>query len=427
MTVTADAPPPQSFLHRYWFGVTLWKRILLALVLGVIVGMIWGEGAESIRWMGEVFLRAIRMLVVPLIFTTLVAGVIAMGDPSRLGSIGVKAFALYLGTTALAITIGLVVAVVFQPGVGVDLGGADARTLGEPVSLLERLYGLIPTNPFMALAEGNVLAVIVFSILVGVGILLVGEQAQVLKDTFNAGAEVMLKLTLLVMELAPFGVFALIAFVAGSEGVGMLLQVLKLAGAVYLACFLHILLVQFGMVRFVARLPVAPFARGVVDPQLLAFSTSSSAATLPATMAAADENLGIGTPVRSSVLPLGATVNMDGTALYVGIVSVFAAQAFGVDLSLADYLVIGLTTTLVSIGTASVPSASLFLLAAVLSSIGLTEAQTAIIVGFILPFDRVLDMMRTMVNVTGDLAVATTVARSEGDIDVDEYKAKPDL
>ncbi|MEM9234042.1 MAG: dicarboxylate/amino acid:cation symporter [Pseudomonadota bacterium] len=412
---------------KAWFETPLWMRILAALVLGLVVGLIWGEGAASIKWMGDLFVRAIRMLVVPLIFTTLVAGVVAMGDARKLGSIGLKAFTLYLLTTALAITIGLFFGTIMQPGVGVDLSGAVSQTLSANISLSDRLMSMIPINPIQALAEGNILAVIVFAILVGVGIIMVGDEAKVLKDAFTAGAEVMLKLTFVVMELAPFGVFALIAWVAGTQGPETLVKVVTLAVSVYLACFAHILIVQFGMVKLLARLPVLPFARGAVDPQLLAYSTSSSAATLPATMAAAEENLGINVPVRSSVLPLGATVNMDGTALYVGIVALFSAQAFGVELAFSDYLIIGLTTTLVSIGTASVPSASLFLLAAVLTSIGVSAEQTAIIVGFILPFDRVLDMMRTVVNVTGDLAVATTVAKWEHEIDEEQYRRKPEL
>ena len=413
--------------RRYWFDIALWKRIMLALVLGIVVGLWWGEGATTIQWVGDLILRSIRMLVVPLILPTLVSGVVSMGTPSKLGSIGTKALGLYLLTTALAIIIGMTFAVLLEPGNGVTLSQAAPRVLGESIPLAERLMGMIPTNPFAALTDGNVLAIIVFAVLLGIGILLAGEQAKVLRDVFDAAAEVMLKLTFIVMELAPFGVFALIAVVAGSQGAAALLQVVTLVIAVYGACIVHIVVVQYGMVTLLARVSPLPFIRGVVDPQLLGYSTSSSAATLPATMAAAEENLGIGKSVKSSVLPLGATVNMDGTALYVGIVSIFSAQAFGVPLSAADYVTIGLTTTLVSIGSASVPSASLFLLAAVLTSIGLTEAQTAIVVGFILPFDRVLDMMRTVVNVTGDLAVATTVARYEDDIDLDVYRAEPDL
>lgn len=412
---------------KTWFEIKLWKRIFAALVAGIIVGLIWGDGAESIRWIGDVFVRLIRMLVVPLIFTTLVAGVVAMGDPKRLGSIGARAFVLYLLTTSAAIVVGLVMGSILQPGVGVDLSGAEARTLGPAMTVAERLYAVIPTNPIAALAEGNILAIIIFSILIGTGIVLCGDKAKILGDAFNAAAEVMLKITFLIMELAPFGVFALIAWVAGTQGVATLANILVLAVAVYVGCFTHMILVHGGIIRFIVRLPLMPFIRGAVDPQLVAYSTSSSAATLPVTMAASEENHGVGVPVSSSVIPLGATVNMDGTALYVGIVALFAAQAFGIPLTMSDYLIIGLTTTLVSIGTASVPSASLFLLAAVLESIGLTGAQTAIIVGFILPFDRILDMMRTVVNVTGDLTVAAAVAKFEGELDEEVYRARPEI
>jgi Na+/H+-dicarboxylate symporter len=412
---------------KTWFEIKLWKRIFAALVAGIIVGLIWGDGAESIRWIGDVFVRLIRMLVVPLIFTTLVAGVVSMGDPKRLGSIGARAFVLYLLTTAAAIVVGLVMGSILQPGVGVDLSGAEARTLGPAMTVVERLYAVIPTNPIAALAEGNILAIIIFSILIGTGIVLCGDKTKILGDAFNAAAEVMLKITFLIMELAPFGVFALIAWVAGTQGVATLANILVLAVAVYVGCFTHMILVYGGIIRFIVRLPLMPFIRGAVDPQLVAYSTSSSAATLPVTMAASEENHGVGVPVSSSVIPLGATVNMDGTALYVGIVALFAAQAFGIPLTMSDYLIIGLTTTLVSIGTASVPSASLFLLAAVLESIGLTGAQTAIIVGFILPFDRILDMMRTVVNVTGDLTVAAAVAKFEGELDEEVYRARPEI
>ncbi len=412
---------------KKWFAIKLWKRIFAALVAGIIVGLIWGDGAESIRWIGDVFVRLIRMLVVPLIFTTLVAGVVSMGDPKRLGSIGARAFVLYLLTTAAAIAIGLTIGTVLQPGAGVDLSGAEARDLGPAMSLAERLYQVIPTNPVAALAEGNILAIIVFSIMIGTGIVLSGDKAKVLGDAFNAAAEVMLKITFLIMELAPFGVFALIAWVAGTQGVATLANILILAIAVYIGCFTHMILVHGSIVRFLLNLPLMPFIRGAIDPQLVAYSTSSSAATLPVTMAASEENHGVGVAVSSSVIPLGATVNMDGTALYVGIVALFAAQVFGIELSMADYLIIGLTTTLVSIGTASVPSASLFLLAAVLESIGVSGAQTAIVVGFILPFDRILDMMRTTVNVTGDLTVALAVAKYEGELDETVYRARPEI
>ena len=410
---------------KTWFGIKLWKRILFALVLGIIVGLVWGEGAANIKWIGDVFIRLIRMLVVPLIFTTLVAGVVAMGDPKKLGSIGIKAVALYLATTALAISIGLFLGAVLRPGDGVDLSTATSQKLAPTQSLADRLFDIIPDNPVAALARGDVLAIILFAILFGIGILLAKEKAQALGVIIDGAAETMLKITHIVMEVAPFGVFALIAAVTGTKGLAALASVVTLALAVYLGCILHMLIVHGGLIRFVLRLPAGMFFRGVLDAQLVAYSTSSSSATLPVTMSVAEENLGIKTPVASSVLPLGATINMDGTALYVGIVSVFAAQAFGIDLSLVDYGLIAVSTTLVSIGTASVPSASLFLLTAVLGVIGIGEAQTALVVGFLLPFDRPLDMMRTVANVTGDLAVATSVAKWEGELDEAAFRTKP--
>lgn len=395
------------------------------MVLGAIVGMFWGEGAANIKWMGDAFIRLIRMIVAPLIFTTLVSGIIAMGDPRRLGSIGLRTFALYLGTTAVAISIGLGLAVLFQPGAGVDLTGAAPQVLAEGKPLGQRLMEIIPQNPVAALAEGDVLAIILFSIFFGTGILLSGDKGKPVASVMESAAEAILKVTQLIMELAPFGVFALIAWVTGARGISALLDVSTLAITFVIGCGLHIFLTQGSLIRLIVKRSVITFLRGSADAQLVAFSTSSSAATLPVTMKVAEDNLGIGSPIASSVLPLGATINMDGTALYVGIVAIFAAQAFGIELSFADYLLVAATTTLVSIGTAAVPSASLFLLAAVLDVLGIGVEQTAIVVGFLLPFDRPLDMLRTVVNVTGDLAVSATVAKWEGEFDGDVFEARP--
>ncbi len=411
-------------LHK-WFAIELWKRIMVALVLGVIVGQIWGEGAVAIKPIGDIFIRLIRMLIIPLIFTTLVSGVVAMGDPKKLGSIGLKTIALYLATTAVAIVVGLTLAAILQPGAGVDLAGAAPQTLEATKTVAERMYGIIPTNPIEALASGNVLAVIFFSILLGIGILLAGEKAEPVAKLFEAGAAVMLKITHMVMEVAPFGVFALIAWIIGIGGIKTLFAVAALGLAVYGGCLFQIFVVYGSIIRFFLRLPAVRFFQGILDAQMVAYSTDSSAATLPVTMSVAEQNLGIKKTISSSVLPLGATINMDGTALYVGIVALFAAQAFGIPLDFADYLLIGLTTTLVSIGAAGVPSASLFLLAAFLESIGMTAGQTAIIVGFLLPFDRILDMMRTATNVSGDLCVATVVAKTEGEFDEASFRAAP--
>ncbi|MDA9568603.1 dicarboxylate/amino acid:cation symporter [Gammaproteobacteria bacterium] len=403
---------------KTWFAIALWKRILLALVLGVIAGMIWGPGAASISWLGDLFVRLIRMVVVPLVFVTLVSGVVAMGDPAKLGSLGAKTLAIYMVTTLAAIVIGLMLAAALQPGVGVDLSAAAPTAVQEAIPLSERLLSIVPSNPIAALAEGNILAIIFFALLVGVSLLTIGEKGKPVSELMDSSSEMMLRITHWVMEVAPFGVFALIAAVAGTQGVAALLDVLTLALAVVLACVIHVVVVHgVGIIKLSLGLSPLNFFKGARDAMLVAFSTSSSSATLPVSMSVAEDNLGIKPVVASTVLPLGATINMDGTALYVGIVSVFAAQAFGIDLSLTDYAIIAGSTTLVSIGTAAVPGASLFLMAAVMGAIGISPEQIAIVIGFILPFDRPLDMLRTVVNICGDLSVATAVANWEGEFD----------
>ena len=403
---------------KTWFAIALWKRILLALVLGVIAGMIWGPGAASISWLGDLFVRLIRMVVVPLVFVTLVSGVVAMGDPAKLGSLGAKTLAIYMVTTLAAIVIGLMLAAALQPGVGVDLSAAAPTAVQEAIPLSERLLSIVPSNPIAALAEGNILAIIFFALLVGISLLTIGEKGKPVAELMDSSSEMMLRITHWVMEVAPFGVFALIAAVAGTQGVAALLDVLTLALAVVLACVIHVVVVHgVGIIKLSLGLSPLNFFKGARDAMLVAFSTSSSSATLPVSMSVAEDNLGIKPVVASTVLPLGATINMDGTALYVGIVSVFAAQAFGIDLSLTDYAIIAGSTTLVSIGTAAVPGASLFLMAAVMGAIGISPEQIAIVIGFILPFDRPLDMLRTVVNICGDLSVATAVANWEGEFD----------
>ena len=395
----------------FWFETVLWKRILIALVFGGIVGALVGDSIVSISWVGALFVRLIKMLIVPLVFVTLVSGVVSMHDPKRLGSIGGRAIILYLGTTLAAIAVGLVLAVIVRPGVGIDLSSASPAEFQASIDLKERLLSIVPVNPFAAFAQADLLAIIFFALLTGAGLLLIGEKGRPLADNFDSATELMLKITGLVMEVAPFGVFALVAVVMGTTGPQTFVYLFLLSIVVLVGCALQIFVTQVLLLKLLARLPILPFLRGVREAQLVAFSTSSSSATLPASLSAAEHNLGIKPAVASSVLPLGATINMDGTALYVGVVTVFSAQAFGIPLDLSDYVLIGLTTTLVSVGTASVPSASLFLLAVVLESVGMSPAQTALVVGFILPFDRLLDMTRTVVNVTGDLCVATIVAR----------------
>lgn len=432
---------------KSWRAMTLWKRVFIGLALGVLVGLglHYGLGAEQggkiadtwFKPFGDAFVNLIKMLVVPLIATTLVSGVIAMGDPKRLGSLGARTIGLYMFTTFFAVWLGLAVGTIFQPGVGMGDAALGAQASVDTVTdklnkagsaqkgLASYLIGIIPTNPIKALADGNVLQIIVFSILTGVGILLVGKKAKPVADFFDAASEVVMKITMLVMNLAPYGVLALMAWVMGKNGLGILASMGKLAIALYLACILQIIFVYGGIiVKTILRLPLARFFYGIADALGVAYSTASSNATLPVTISCAEHNLGVDKSVAGSVLPMGATINMDGTAIYLGIVALFAAQALGIEMTFGQYVMVALTATLTSIGAAGIPSAGLLLAAGVLSVIGVTDVQSTLIIAFIYPFDRLLDMMRTATNVTGDVAVACTVAKWEGQLDEEVFKTK---
>ncbi|MEM9740340.1 MAG: dicarboxylate/amino acid:cation symporter [Pseudomonadota bacterium] len=428
-----------------WFAIDLWKRVIAFLILGLALGLglRYGMGAEAggafattwFGWIGDLFLRLIRMLIVPLIFFTLVSGMIAMGDPKRLGSLGLRTLALYFGTTAIAVTLGLAMATVFQPGASLSpetFTGADASALDSAREraeaaggIVDRLLQIVPTNPVEALATGNILQIIFFAIMFGVGILAAGETARPVANFMDGASEAMMKVTMIVMESAPFGVFGLMVTVMATQGLGVLQSLGTLAFALYLACALHIAITYGGVIMTgLLKLNMFKFLRGVTDAQAVAYSTASSSATLPVTITCAEENLGVDKAVAGSVLPLGATINMDGTAIYIGMVALFGAQALGLEVTLTQYFVVALMATLVSIGAAGIPSAGLLLSGAALTQVGISEAQAALIIGFILPFDRLLDMMRTMTNVTGDAAVATAVAKWEGEFDQAVFDAE---
>jgi Na+/H+-dicarboxylate symporter len=431
---------------KSWRAMTLWKRVFVGLLLGIVIGLIlhsMGEVGQGIAetWFkpfGDAFVSLIRMLIVPLIVTTLVSGMVAMGDAKRLGSLGIRTVGLYLLTTFFAVWLGLAVATVFQPGAGlgelISAGNSSVDTVAGKLakagsaqrSMSQYLLDIIPKNPIKAMAEGDMLAIIFFSIIIGVGILLAGEKGKMVGDFFDSASEVVMKVTLMIMELAPYGVMALLAWVMGVNGLGILVNMSKLAIALYLACILQIVFVYGGLIiRTILRLPFIRFVYGIADAVGVAYSTSSSSATLPITISCAEKNLGVEKSVAGSVLPMGATVNMDGTAIYLGIVALFAAQAFNLDLNVGVYLMVALTATLASIGTAGIPSASLFLAVGMLQSIfGIEESQAILIVAFIFPFDRLLDMMRTVTNVAGDVAVACTVAKWEGQLDEEVFKTK---
>jgi Na+/H+-dicarboxylate symporter len=406
-------------LKRYWTGIRLWKRIFAALLLGVAAGLLFGEAMTAFGWMGELFIRLIRMLVVPLVLVVIVSGLAGLGDPRKLGSIGLRTLALYLLTTAIAVAIGIGVASLVQPGVGVVLGGQAALPPpGAGSGFGRQLLDIVPLNPVDALAKGAMLSVIFLAILVGVGCILVGEEAQPLVRLFDAAAAVALRLVGLVMELAPFAVFALIAIAVGTDGFGAFLSILKIALCVVIGVALQLGVTHAGLVRIGAGVSPWRFFRNASEAMLMGFSTASSSATLPVVMQVAGTRMGIGKPVVSTVLPLGSTMSMDGTAMYMAILCLFGLQAFGVSLGPVQLLLMALVTVTVALGTAPIPGSSLFLIAGILASVGIPPEQAALIVAFVLPFDRPLDMIRTVPNVTSDLAVAMVVARHEGELDV---------
>jgi len=395
----------------------LWTKILIGLIAGVIAGLILGPKAEYIKPIGSLFINAIKMLIVPLIFSSLIVGVTGMKDTKKMGRIGLKTVLFYLGSTAVAISIGLAIGHIFEPGAGVQLVATEAMSAKTPPAFIDTLIGMVPRNPVAALASGNILQIIVFAVLMGISINLIGEKGKPVADFFESMAEVMYKLTALVMELAPFGVFALIAWVTGKFGMSLLLPLIKVILAVYLGCIVHALFTIGGAITFLGKLKPARFFKGIIDAQMVAFTTTSSSGTLPVTIDCARKKLGVSKSISSFVLPLGATINMDGTALYQGVCALFVAQAYGIDLTMGHYITIVLTATLASIGTAGVPGAGLIMLSLVLSSVGLPLEGIAIIAGI----DRILDMARTSVNVTGDAMVAVLIAKGEGELDEDIY------
>lgn len=425
MTTTTDSTGTRTTIQRLWFDIPLWKRILPALALGILVGLVWGEGAVQLRWIGDIFVRLTRMIVAPLVFVTIAAGVVALGDPKRLGSLGARAVALFLLSAGLSACIGLALGLIFTPGVGVDVAGAAPQTIKASKTLGEQLLGIIPLNPIAALAEGDMLAIIFFALVFGAGVLTAGERARLVADGITGLSDVMLQLIKFVIEVAPFGVFGLVAAAVGTNGAGVFVNVSLLALSTLIGCVLIVFALQPLLIRFLASLPPLAFLRGTVDAMLVAFSTSSSSASLPVEMSVAEKNLGIGRSVFSTVLPVGVAIGRDGTAMYVALLSVFGAQALGIPLAAPDLVLILFVSTLIAVSAPPVPSAALFMMSAVLSTIGISDVQAAVIVGFILPFDRFLDMMRTVPNVTSNLTNATIVARAANEIDVDTFKSRP--
>ncbi len=401
----------------WWKHMALWKKIFIGLCLGLIVGLLFKDVALMLKPLGTLFINLIKMLIVPLIFVTLVTGITSMEDLSKMRRIGIKTFCIYLVTTAIAVAIGLAFGVVFEPGSGVALSNTTAIVAKNAPPLIDTLLALITTNPVESLAKGDILQIIFFAIFLGISISMAGEKGKPVAAFFESFSEIMFKMTEIVISFAPIGVFGLMAWVSASYGVDVLVSLAKVIVCVYIACLVHMAVTMGGGIAFIARLNPIKFFKGMASAQTVAFTTTSSSGTLPVTTSNVIHNLGVSKPIASFVLPLGATINMDGTAIYQGICAVFVAQAFGIDLSFANYMTIILTATLASIGTAGVPGAGLIMLSLVLTSVNLPLEGIAIIAGI----DRILDMARTTVNITGDAMTAVIVAKGEGELDEKIY------
>lgn len=424
-----------------WHKKLHWQ-IMIGLVLGLIYGVIaaaagWGDfTSDWIAPFGQIFLNLLKLIAVPLILASLITGVASLSDMKKLSRIGGKTIGIYIGTTLIALVIGLVLVNVLQPGSSVPpemrekleatyQDDVETRTLSaEDIaenSPLQPIVDMVPDNIFSATTSNrDMLKVVFFAIFAGIAILMIpGGKGQPLLDFFSAINEMVIKMVQIIMYMAPVGVFALLADVITSVAGDDLSAILELISAlgfysitVLMGLFLHMSITYTGLVKFLTPLRVRDFYRALVPVQLVAFSTSSSGATLPVTMETCEKEIGVSEEVSSFVLPLGATINMDGTALYQAIAAVFIAQTIGMDLGLGAQLTIVFTALLASIGTAAVPGAGIVMLIIILEAVGVPAAG----IGLILGVDRILDMCRTVTNVTGDAAVATIIAASEGEL-----------
>lgn len=396
-------------------------QIFASLVLSVIVGLVLGEGAAApvktwIAPIGTMFINLIKMMIVPVVFCSLVVGMTSMGDMKKLGRIGIKTLSIYMVTTAIAIVIGFAVALAIDPGTGMSMAGATAPKVKEAPSIMQVFVDMIPSNPIASMAKADILPVIIFALFVGAGIISVGgKRAETLISFFDAFAEVCYKIIAMIMKTAPIGVFCLLLPVVVMNGPKVLLPLFSVIICMLISCTIHAVCVYSAMTTVAAHMSPVTFFRGMSEAMAIAFTTCSSAGTLPVNMKNVQEKLGVHRDIASFVLPLGATINMDGTALYMGVCSIFIANVFGVPLTFDQMMMIVLTGTLASIGTAGVPGAGLIMLAMVLQSVGLPLEGLALVAGI----DRVLDMFRTCLNITGDAAVAVVVNASEQEVPSD--------
>jgi DAACS family dicarboxylate/amino acid:cation (Na+ or H+) symporter len=410
--------------------MSLTTEILIAMIAGAILGLILNVTAADSAFVanfvtgglfsviGSIFIAALKMLVVPLVFVSLICGVTALGDIAQLGRIGLKALIFYLFTTAVAITIALSLAGLIDPGQGFVIGDGSATFTGKEAPPLGKVItDIVPANPVAAMADGNMLQIIVFAILLGIAMTLAGERGRHVLNLFTDFNAVMMKMVGIVMRIAPIGVFCLIAKTFATQGFDVILPLAGYFLTVVLALLVHGLGVFTLLLSFVGRLNPMMFFRKMRAAMVFAFSTASSNATIPVTLDTVENRLGVKNAVASFTVPLGATINMDGTAIMQGVATVFIANVYAVDLGVPEYLMVILTATLASIGTAGVPGVGLIMLSMVLVQVGLPVEGIALIIGV----DRLLDMMRTAVNITGDSVATCLIAKSEKAFDSDRF------
>jgi len=417
--------------------MTLTTRILIAMALGVLLGSLLNVLTNT-QWLAEaavlkvndilvdgildaiglIFIASLKLLVVPLVFVSLVCGVTALGDNARMGAIAMKTLLLYLLTTALAISAALLAALIIQPGVGADLVTDAMYTAKQAPPLKQVFVEIFPSNPVRAMAEGKMLQVIVFSLLLGYAISLSGEPGKRVTSIFRDLEQVIMKMVGILMTMAPYGVFCLLAKLFSQLGVSAILDLAKYFLTVVFVLFFHAFSIYSLLLKFFAGLSPKLLYSKMRQVWAFAFSTASSGATLPITLRTVEKRLGVDTSIASFTVPLGATINMDGTAIMQGVATVFIAQVYNIPLGPVDLLIVVLTATLASVGTAAVPGVGLITLAMVLQQVGLPVEGIALIIGV----DRLLDMLRTAVNVTGDATVSVVVANHEGKLDMGVYK-----
>lgn len=411
--------------------MNLTVKVLVGMMFGIFVGLVINLGGLNaagsfvneyivnglFHVIGKMFVNALKMLVVPLVFFSLICGVCGIGNIKMLGRVGGKSFALYMLTTAVAIAVAILIAAGFGIGEGMNQVSNAAFTGKDSPALTQVLIDIIPNNPIKAMANGDMLPLIFFSILAGISILMVGRKAQSFIDGAEIANEIMMKMVSMVMSVAPYAVFCLIAKAISILGLDLLASLAGYVGVLVSALMFHLFVTLMIVLKVFSGLNPMTFLRKMRNVQVFAFSTASSNATIPVTMRSVTQRLGVNNSVASFSVPFGATINMDGTAIMQGVATVFIANIYGVDLGLGGYLTVILMSVLASIGTAGVPGVGLIMLSMVFAQVGLPVEG----IGLVLGVDRLMDMIRTAVNVSGDAAVSAIVAKSEGKLDIDVF------